>query len=83
MKEVDFTECEYINIYMRFVTYKQFCDQCYLIKFFYNSLSTNGKRFFKWYLYAQININGAQKDAIWNFLNDELAYEKLAKYKKR
>lgn len=77
MKDVDFKECEFIDECMRFVTYNQFCDKCQIIKYFYQAMSKRGKRFYKWYLYAQININLIQKDRIWNYLNDVITYREL------
>lgn len=79
MNSTDFSDCEYINTYLRFVTYNDFCDNCGLIKSLYSALDKNGKRFYKWYVYANIHFNELRKDAIWEFLNseDEIYYEKL------
>ena len=79
MQDIDFTQCEFIYKNMNFLNYFDFCDNCYVIKEMYNELDHNGKRFYKWYVYANIHMDIPYKDKIWNFLNidDPLAFIKL------
>lgn len=71
MKFEDFSECEFINDYLRFVSYNDFCKNCNVIRAYYRTLSKNGKQFYKWFVYANILMNEGQKNMIWNFLNSE------------
>lgn len=71
MNEFDFTECRFIKEELRFLFYNQFVKDCFIIKRGYNKLSNNGKIFYKYYVYAGINTTLGQKNAIWEFLNNE------------
>lgn len=71
MSEFELIDCEFINEYLRFVTYKDFCRNCQAIKGFYNSLNKNSKRFYKWYVYANPFIDEGRKNIIWQFLNND------------
>lgn len=79
MKEVDFTECKFIKEQLRFLFFKDFCKDCFIIKRAYGKLSNDGKIFYKWYLYSHINIDLNKKNIIWSFLNDDITYEELVK----
>ena len=84
MEDIDFTQCEFIYTNMDYLTYYDFCDNCYAIKELYNELDHNGKRFYKWYVYANIHMDLFYKDRIWNFLNcdDPMTYIDLINMKK-
>ena len=71
MDDVDFTECRFIRDELRFLFFKDFCHDCYIIKRLYKNLSDNGKIFYKYYVYSNINISIGQKNAIWEFLNGD------------
>ena len=79
MTDYDFTQCEFITENMNFLTYFDFCDNCFAIKNMYNNLDKYAKRFYKWYVYANIHMDLQFKDKIWNFLNidDPQAYVDL------
>ena len=70
MEKVDFINCEFINEEMRYLTYTDFCQHCAIIKFLYNNLDRGGKRFYKWYVYANIHMGEYYKNLIWNYLNN-------------
>lgn len=72
MTDIDFTDCDFIDKNMNYLNYFDFCDTCYTIKSLYNQLDRNGKRFYKWYVYANIHMDTIYKDKIWNFLNVDL-----------
>ncbi len=69
-KKVDFSVCEFINENMWFFTYNDFCENRFAIKKLYNELDRNGKRFYMWYVYSNVRINEALKNAIWDYLNE-------------
>lgn len=87
MKDIDFTSCQFINEFLCFLTYFDFCKNAKLIKVYYNALDDNAKRFYKWYVYANIHMDEVYKNYIWNYLNssDEQSYidllDRLNKYK--
>ena len=75
MENVDFELCEFIEWNMWFVTYEDFCKKHNQIKRIYKGLSLNQKRFYKWYVYANINMDTHHKNVIWEFLNqDQIEY---------
>ena len=69
-KNVDFSICEFINQNMWFFTFNDFCENRYAIKKLYNELDTNGKRFYMWYVYANVRMQEKTKNLIWDFLNE-------------
>ena len=76
MKKSEYMECEFIDIEMRFYTYEDFVKNAYAIKRLYKVL--NHKLFYRWYVYShQISIR--RKNKIWEFLNEDITYEKLTK----
>ena len=84
MKQVDFSECEFIENEMWYYTYYDFCDQCKAIKRMYLNMSKLGRRFYRWYVYANIHMNETFKNAIWDYLNldEEEYYIRLIELKK-
>lgn len=84
MEQTDFSECEFISSEMWYYTYYDFCDQCHEIKDLFNQLSKLGRRFYRWYVYANIHMNETFKNAIWDYLNfnDSEYYEHLLSLKK-
>lgn len=83
--KVDFSECEFIDSEMWFYTYYDFCDQCKTIKRMFDSLSRNGKKFYMWYVYANVHMQEYFKNAIWDYLNldDKENYNHLMNLKKQ
>lgn len=85
-KKDQFVECKFIDNEMQFITYIDFCENRKAIKQLFKSLSTNGKLFYKWYVYANIHTNEFYKNKIWDYLNDYDEYgiellKQLSKYK--
>lgn len=74
----DFKECEFINNEMKFYTYEDFLKNCGAIRRLYeHNLSKYGKRFFMWYVYANIHLTLAQKNKAWDYLNSFIEKEDL------
>ena len=69
MKEDDFSVCEFIEERMWYFTYYDFCDNKYTIKSYYEKMNFKEKRFYKYYVYANIHMDTNFKNAIWEFLN--------------
>ena len=84
MKDTDFTQCDFINKNMNYTNYLDFCNNCYAIKELYKELDHNGKRFYKWYVYANIYMDILYKDRIWEFLNvdEPMAFIELINMRK-
>lgn len=83
MKDLDFIDCEFIDQNMCFVNYFDFCRYCYSIKKLYLELDHNGKRFYKWYIYANIHMEECYKNAIWDFLNSDDVQDYMELIEKR
>lgn len=84
MTDFDFRWCEFIDIEMSFITFEDFLNKSKTIKEIYQSLGLQQKRFYKWYVYANIHIKSEQvKNAIWEYLNfnDVNCYLELLKFK--
>ena len=67
----DFSECRFIKDALKFYTYKDFCTNRLAIKKMYQTLSDDGKIFYKWYVYANIHMDELKRNYIWDYLNDD------------
>lgn len=83
MTDFDFQFCDFIEVEMSFLTYDDFINKCSDIKQLYQQLNKYQKRFYKWYVYANIHIREQLKNTIWEYLNfnDINYYLELLKYK--
>lgn len=83
MTDFDFQFCDFIDVEMSFLTYDDFINKCSDIKQLYQQLNKYQKRFYKWYIYANIHIREQLKNTIWEYLNfnDINYYLDLLKYK--
>lgn len=76
MEKVDFSQCRFIKEEMWFYTYADFCQHHKSLKRLFNTLDSNGKLFYMWYVYANINMGEMYKNRIWDYLNnDDVQYE--------
>ena len=84
MTDFDFQMCEFIDVEMSFITYDDFINKCADIKQLYQQFNKHQKRFYKWYVYANIHMKEQLKNAIWQYLNvnDINYYLELLKYKR-
>ena len=69
MKKEELRECQFIDEALKFYTYEDFYRDKKTIKAMYRTLDS--KIFYKWFVYANINISLVQKDAIWEYLNGD------------
>lgn len=67
----DFTQCRLIEERMRYIDIYDFVNASNVIKARFNMLTTEGKIFYKYFVYAHTGTNEAEKNAIWDYLNDE------------
>ena len=74
MTEIDYKECRFIDIEMKFTTFEDFVENAKAIKRLYGML--NHKLFYMWYVYAHL-FSKKRKNAIWEYLNGDISYEKL------
>ena len=70
MKDIDFTMCPFIRNELCFLTYFDFCKNAKVLQAYYQILDNNAKRFYKFYVYANIHMNEYFKDRIWEYLNN-------------
>ena len=77
-ENVDFSVREFIDENMWFFIYDDFCINRRVIKKFFKELDKNGKKFYMWYVYANIHLDENRKNKIWDYLNnDEPEYEMI------
>lgn len=69
MKDIDFSACSFIDEVLCFLTYYDFCKNAKVIKAYYDALENDARRFYKWYIYANIHMTEFFKDNIWQYLN--------------
>ena len=69
MKKEELRECQFIDEALKFYIYEDFYRDKKTIKAMYRTL--DNKIFYKWFVYANINISLVQKDAIWEYLNGD------------
>lgn len=69
MKKEEIRECQFIDETLKFYTYEDFYRDKKTIKAMYRTL--DNKIFYKWFVYANINMSLVQKDAIWEYLNGD------------
>ena len=69
MKKEELRECQFIDEALKFYTYEDVYRDKKSIKAMYRTL--DNKIFYKWFVYANINISLVQKDAIWEYLNGD------------
>ena len=71
----DFTQCRFIEDYMRYADLFDFINNGHIIKARYERMKPDGKIFYKYFVYAHTNTTAKQKNAIWDYLNsDEQRY---------
>ena len=67
----DFTQCRLIEERMRFADIMDFAKASEIIKARYEKLSSEGKLFYKYFVYAHSNTTTEEKNAIWEYLNGD------------
>lgn len=67
----DFTQCRLIEERMRYIDIYDFVNASHVIKARFEKLSTEGKMFYKYFVYAHTGTTEAEKNAIWDYLNGE------------
>lgn len=70
MNGFDFSVCEFINQEMWFFTFDDFYKHRRRLKKMYKALNKYEKRFYLWYVYANIHMNETYKNYVWSYLND-------------
>lgn len=82
MRNFDFDFCEFIESNLSFITFNDFCQNRHAIKKQFDTFKRSQKRFYMWYIYANIHINEKFKNYIWDYLNGYMSEEDLL-YRKR
>ena len=71
MTDIDFSACPFIEDILCFLTYTDFCKNAKILKLYYDALEKDAKRFYKWYVYANIHMEEHFKNLIWEYLNND------------
>lgn len=69
MEKFDYGFCEFIEKEMYIITFEDFYANRVVLKKRFQMLSKNQKRFYMWYLYANIFMNETYKNYCWDYLN--------------
>lgn len=77
MKEL--SECDFLDKSLIYYTYYDFCRRRKKIKESYKGLTYNQKKFYLWYVYANLHMSESYKNYIWDYLNDNETDEHLLK----
>lgn len=67
----DFTQCRLIEERMRYADIYDFVNASQVIKKRFKRMTNEGKMFYKYFVYAHVGTDENEKNAIWDFLNDE------------
>lgn len=67
----DFTQCRLIEERMRFIDIYDFANAEKIIKARFDMLSSEGKLFYKYFVYAHVNTTPEEKNIIWDYLNGD------------
>lgn len=73
-----YNNVEFIHYEMQFYSFKDFVDNAYLIKSYYEDLTELGIKLYKWYVFAN-HISYSQKCMIWDFLNGYISLADLTR----
>lgn len=76
---VDFSECEYLETYLKFYTFKDFYENRKIIKARFDRLVYSARKFYSWYVYAKTTMDTRYKNAIWDYLNGDETEEHMKK----
>lgn len=81
MKEEDFSICPFIRENMWFFNFADFYENRKILKSMYNKLKDDQKLFYKWYIYANMDIGKITKGRIWDYLNGDINDYELINFK--
>ena len=76
---VDFSDCEFLETYLKFYTFKDFYENRKIIKARFDKLSYAAQKFYSWYVYAKSVMDLRYKNAIWDYLNGDETEEHMKK----
>ena len=71
MTDIYFSTCPFIEEVLCFINYYDFCKNAKVIKVYYDALEKDAKRFYKWYVYANIHMDEGYKNLVWSYLNND------------
>lgn len=73
---MNFSQCRFIKENMWFYTFEDFYKNKAIIKKMFKQMNQDGKLFYCYYVYANVNIKETLKNAIWDYLNfDDIYYD--------
>ena len=74
MKEKELKEwykaCDFIKKEMQFYSIKDFWENADMIRYYFKHCNSYIRQLYQWYVFANVNINYAQKCEIWDFITE-------------
>src|SRR5574344_2762364 len=71
-----YKSCEFINNYSQFYSFNDFLEYHVLLYKLFKKMDKRTRRLYQWYIFAG-DMNYSQKNAIWDFLNDNIPLSTL------
>lgn len=74
-------DCEFIiNLGINYYVFNDFVCKRKHIKKVYENMVYEKRRIYKYYVYANVNMNNRKKDIIWDYLNESVEENELFKF---
>lgn len=62
--------CDFIKREMQFYSIKDFWENADMIRYYFKHCNSYTRQLYQWYVFANVNINYAQKCEIWDFITE-------------
>ena len=82
MTKDDCFNCDFVEEYMYFYNILDFYEKSDYFKLKYKNLNKDQIHLYRWYVYANVNIDLETKNLIWEYLNSDIMEETI-KYKEK
>lgn len=77
MRENDCFNCDFIDEYMCFYNIIDFYEKSNYFKAHYQLMTKNEIHLYRWYVYANVNMDLKTKDLIWEYLNANEIFDEV------
>ena len=65
-----YKSCDFIKKEMQFYSIKDFWENADMIRYYFKHCNSYTRQLYQWYVFANVNINYAQKCEIWDFITE-------------
>ena len=62
--------CDFIKREMQFYCLNDFWENADMIRYYFKHCNSYTRQLYQWYVFANVNINYAQKCEIWDFITE-------------